>query len=525
MQSVRRWSSIPIVCSRRRRFQDVLRISHPKGWLASPTPEPAYLRGLAYSKDSTKEPAKAKVLQVKQLWASNGGGSDEISSTLWSSDNGDGREWKAVVANETKPDHASFYLQKKLKEIPQKAARLLLPANYPHSVSNGYLGFVSFCFTASIAGSASMVLSTQTLLLAVGIVGQGGSSTSVGIMAGALNWVMKDFMGQLGGIIFASKMGKTKAFDNDPKRWRMVAATALDGATLLEILSPLCYSSLVLPIASIANIGKNIGFLTASASRASLHQSLAVTGNLGDVTVKAGSQSMVASLAGTSLGIGLSTVLDHDILNFGICFVCLAVIHQGCTYLSLQNVSLTHFNRNRLRLAMDHYIHKQTVPSPLDVSKMEGFFPFISTDASKEWLRIGRSLTDVCQTPNDLETCLAYTPNEAYLVRIDRTTQIVDLIYFHSAEERDICRGLYHACLIRHYSKTRQRTDGEVTDEGLSNSTLEDPFQSIVRQAHEQVQRSFSDLFDDLEKDGWDTLSGLTNVEDENAHRIHIERL
>ena len=101
----------------------------------------------------------------------------------------------------------------------------------------------------------------------------------------------------------------------------MVAATALDGATLLEILSPLCHSSFVLPIASIANIGKNIGFLTASASRASLHQSLAVTGNLGDVTVKAGSQSMAASLVGTSLGIGLSSLLSHDVLNFGLCFV------------------------------------------------------------------------------------------------------------------------------------------------------------------------------------------------------------
>merc|ERR1739847_36911 len=111
---------------------------------------------------------------------------------------------------------------------------MLLPDQYPHSVAQGYLGFVSFCFVASIAGSAAMVLSTQTLLLAVGIVGTNSGSSSV--MAGALNWVMKDFMGQLGGIIFASQMGKTKAFDNDPKRWRMVAALALDGATMLEIL-------------------------------------------------------------------------------------------------------------------------------------------------------------------------------------------------------------------------------------------------------------------------------------------------
>lgn len=60
-----------------------------------------------------------------------------------------------------------------------------------------------------------MVLSTQTLLLAVGVIGS--NAQKAGIMAGALNWVMKDFAGQLGGVLFASQMGKTRAFDADPK--------------------------------------------------------------------------------------------------------------------------------------------------------------------------------------------------------------------------------------------------------------------------------------------------------------------
>ncbi|OEU16350.1 DUF647-domain-containing protein, partial [Fragilariopsis cylindrus CCMP1102] len=244
---------------------------------------------------------------------------------------------------------------------------------YPKSVAPGYLGFASFCFTASVAGSAAMVLSTQTLLLAVGIVGQNVPQAS--IMAGALNWIIKDFMGQLGGIIFASRMGKTKAFDRDPKRWRMVSAIALDSATLLEILSPLFHQSLILPVASIANIGKNIGFLTASASRAALHQSLAISGNLGDVTAKSGSQSILASLVGTSLGIGLSTILQHDTFNFGICFICLSAIHQGCTFMSLRNVPLTHLNRHRLHLVLEEYIQSGNILTPIDIAKVEQFIP------------------------------------------------------------------------------------------------------------------------------------------------------
>jgi hypothetical protein len=386
----------------------------------------------------------------------------------------------------------------------------LLPAQYPQSVAKGYFGFASFCFTASIAGSAAMVLSTQTLLFAVGIVG--ASSSSAGVMAGALNWVMKDFMGQLGGIVFASQMGKTKAFDNDPKRWRMVAAIALDGATMLEILSPLCHHSLVLPVASIANIGKNIGFLTASASRAALHQSLATTGNLGDVTVKAGSQSMMASLLGTSLGIGLSTLLQHDTFNFGICFLGLSAIHQGCTYLSLQNVALARFNRQRLHLALDYYLIHREVPSPADVAKMERFFPFVSSSlASSEWLRIGRPLRDVCRNPTELEKCLALAPNEAYLIRLDESTRNVDLIFFDHATEQDICRGIYHACFIRFESSSRE------------SCTRDLALENITRQASGKVQNDFPHLFCQLREQGWDTSSGVTDAEDKNAHRIKLK--
>ena len=210
------------------RGQNIVRNSslhHDRGQLLVSSPR-LYLRWMAHSTKQTDQ--RRKHLEVKELLASNTSShtkEEMILTRLRSSDTENGKEWNLVTrdSNETKQKHKSghgtFLLQKQLEAIPKKAMSLLLPVKYPYSVANGYLGFVSFCFTASIAGSASMVLSTQTLLLAVGIVGQ-TSSGSAGLMAGALNWVMKDFIGQLGGIMFASKMGKTKAFDSDPKRWR-----------------------------------------------------------------------------------------------------------------------------------------------------------------------------------------------------------------------------------------------------------------------------------------------------------------
>ena len=192
-----------------------------------------------------------------------------------------------------------------------------LPANYPHSVCPSYATYASYCFLGSVAGSSAMVLSTQALLVAVGV-----GTQSAAPMAAALNWVMKDGVGQLGGVLFASQLGKggmdvdywknkirkwsgpfyksskkqrgnfqRGTADSNPKRWRMVAALALDLSTLLEIFTPFFGPEYFLPCASIANIGKNIGFLAASASRAAIHQSLTKTegktSNLGDVTAKA----------------------------------------------------------------------------------------------------------------------------------------------------------------------------------------------------------------------------------------------
>jgi hypothetical protein len=81
---------------------------------------------------------------------------------------------------------------------------------------------------------AAMVLSTQTLLLAVGV-----GSTSSAPMAGALNWVlMKDGLGQLGSVLFVSRITSNEngnyTIDKDPKRWRMVSALSMDGVTLLK---------------------------------------------------------------------------------------------------------------------------------------------------------------------------------------------------------------------------------------------------------------------------------------------------
>jgi hypothetical protein len=378
-----------------------------------------------------------------------------------------------------------------------------LPANYPASVAPGYDRFASLCFCASVAGSAGMVLSTQTLLLAVGIVGQNAHTAS--IMAGALNWVLKDGIGQLGGVWFASYMGRSGSsqFDANPKYWRMTAAICLDAATLLEIAAPLVPSGAVLALASVANVGKNIGFLTASASRAALHQSLAIRGNLGDVTAKTGSQSMAASLVGTALGIGLSPLLG-DVPHFMMGFLVLSFVHQGCNYLSLQAVPLSHFNRHRLHLVLQEAIaadgdnnsaenrrqQRRQVLSPAQVAAKETFLPFLKPDDSLDWLVLGSTIQDLGGPAAVQEEVSTTSNNAGYLLtKKHKKDDKLHLVFSRDATASNLLEGMYHAYSVHHHG----------------SAPTKEEFQSFQTQ---------------LEEHGWKLETELMRIEPPKAVRI-----
>jgi hypothetical protein len=229
----------------------------------------------------------------------------------------------------------------------QQAVAVFLPRDYPDSVSPNYIGYVQWQLAATVASSAGMVLSMQSLLYAVGL---GAGSIP---MAAALNWVIKDGLGQLGGVMFASFINNR--FDADPKRWRMISALALDGSTLLELMSPLA-PSLFLPIASVANVGKNVAWLSASATRAGIHRSMTMRENLADITGKSGSQSIAGSLIGTALGIGLSPLIGSDTAVVMSAFGVLSFVHLGCNYASLQGVVLNTLNPQRFEIVVGHFL-------------------------------------------------------------------------------------------------------------------------------------------------------------------------
>lgn len=103
------------------------------------------------------------------------------------------------------------------------------------------------------------------------------------IAAAAYTWVLKDGIGQLGAILFASRYGKN--FDEDIKKWRFMAQMALNISIYIEVMT-LLYPQHFLFLASFANAGKGICFLLSAASRASINLQFSKRNNIGDISGK-----------------------------------------------------------------------------------------------------------------------------------------------------------------------------------------------------------------------------------------------
>ena len=237
----------------------------------------------------------------------------------------------------------------KVRHFTDASISYFLPKGYPASVRPGYVMYVRGQMLSMMLSTAGGVLSMQALLHAVGL-GAGAIP-----LAATLNWVIKDGLGQLGGVIFASFV--SNRFDADPKRWRMASTLAMDSASFIELLTPLAPQYFLL-LASIANIGKNISFLAASASRAAIHKSFAIQENLADLTAKTGSQSIVSSLLGTSLGVSVAALIGDQFHCTVAAYCVCSTVSIAVTYRSLTHVTITSLSLQRLDFMLHDYFEQ-----------------------------------------------------------------------------------------------------------------------------------------------------------------------
>jgi len=305
--------------------------------------------------------------------------------------------------------------------VTSRKENLFLPEGYPETVTSNYLRYTGWNIFQTFCSSALGVLSTQQLLLALGA----NSLTA----SAALNWVIKDGLGQLGGVVYAGTVGNK--FDENPKHYKWMSSLSLNCSCGLEMLSTL-YPGAFLPIAALGTVGKNVSALAGSASKAAIHLSLSKKRNLADLTAKSGTQATASCLFGTFFGTFLGYTFDYSgsLVAFGV----LSASHLYACYKSLDCVVLNTLNPQRLDILLQEFKEKGRVLTPEEVSEKEAT---VRNYKPKD-LVVGKLPSNM-----DIEECMKYWEGKEYL--IVEQPQKTFLVFKEEAEQKELVEGYVEA--------------------------------------------------------------------------------
>ncbi|KAJ2747582.1 hypothetical protein GGI20_000407 [Coemansia sp. BCRC 34301] len=410
----------------------------------------------------------------------------------------------------------------RLRQSYTSLLKPFLPADYKNTVTPEYIHYTKWQFVHNTLGSASGVLATQAMLYAMGL-GAGALPLSV-----AINWVLKDGFGQLGGVVYATMVGQK--FDSDPKHQRFWSAVWLQSATWLEMLTPLA-PHLFLLIGSVANIGKNISWLAMSATKASINKTFCRKENLGDLTAKSGSQATAAGLLGTAVGVLIGATMDVSVYTLIVGFVPLSLISLWGNYKSLLYAITPTLNVERARLMIadalwlngngDVCFEPARLKTPRQVSAVETFMREVRSiqpssqrpgvTISPMLNHVGRRLASgssiaqrkasVAQMVNDAFNPPSTRRSEQYYIGHlpSSNTSNGDLYLWFGirATNSDILRGFYHAMVYRELLAGMSTADNGAYASALSAELCE--------RAYEFSQRTFVNFCQSVTQSGWDT--------------------
>uniref|UniRef100_A0A7N0UY04 Protein root UVB sensitive 4 n=1 Tax=Kalanchoe fedtschenkoi TaxID=63787 RepID=A0A7N0UY04_KALFE len=324
----------------------------------------------------------------------------------------------------------------------------------PLTVADNYIPYLKWKCLHRVFSSALQVLATQAMFRAIGI----GCSRSFA-SAAAFNWVMKDGLGRLFRCIYTATLAS--AFDTNLKRVRFSTSIIFSLSIGLEMLTP-AFPQYFLLIASIANTAKQISLACYLATNSAVHQSFAIADNLGEVSAK----SQIQTVTFDNLGLLLAALLNilcknNERLQAGLPFVAFPIfsaldlvgIYQG-----LKHVHLHTLTKGRLEILINTWIQLGQVPSPAEVSKVEGIDLF-GIKGKESWpVRIG--VLDSTEDVSSMLSVLAMqslSNEDFYLICLEnlstgfkRSCNLgILLCVREGASTRDLILGMMQASYLR----------------------------------------------------------------------------
>ncbi|KAG2542535.1 hypothetical protein PVAP13_9NG643800 [Panicum virgatum] len=225
-----------------------------------------------------------------------------------------------------------------------------VPEGFPGSVTPDYVPFQTWDTLQGLSTYIRAMLSTQ--------------------------WFLRDLTGMLGGILFTFYQGSN--LDSNAKMWRLVADFMNDLGMLMDLLSPLFPSSLIV-IMCLGSLSRSFTGVASGATRAALTQHFALANNAADISAKEGSQETLATMTGMGLGMLLAHITRGHSLSVWASFLSLTVFHMYANYKAVQSLSLTTLNSERASIQLQYFKECSDVLAPKQVSQQEHILPFWSS--------------------------------------------------------------------------------------------------------------------------------------------------
>lgn len=323
-------------------------------------------------------------------------------------------------------------IDSKCLERFESLRKVLLPVGYPCSVSPSYIKFVFLNTGQVIFISVSKVLSTQAMLLAVGL----GQSAALP-MAAVTTWLLKDGLGHLGSLMVGTSINTR--FDSDPKRYKFISMALGQWANLLGILS-LSRPGLFLLLTSLSAALSRIGTLAFTSSRAKIYENFASSRNLGDLMRCSQAQSTLATIIGTGIGIMISPWVGTQVESIIAVFLPVSALTHILAYKAVSKIYLRSLNVQRLEIVLNDWLRDGIIPSYESVGERERFIliprsVYVATNPPILTSFVTRELAE------DLK-------NKGYSVVHDSAKPSVDLFIKEEASATVILRGYFTAFLI-----------------------------------------------------------------------------
>lgn len=261
----------------------------------------------------------------------------------------------------------NFDAKSQIKLMCQKGLSNFLPAGFPDTVKEDYSAYSFWSFIRSTTFYANYALSTQSIMSAVG--------TGAGLAAAGLMFIIKDRIGDIGKIWVVSKYGKN--FDTNPKFWQALGHTGYDVGLGLDMLTPLV-PHLFLPVTSAANLIKSVGEMGSYASSTSVNKHLVKNQNMGEITGKAVSQSLIGAFLGSAVSIGVITLIGKSVPTLITAYIVSTLIHQYASYKAVKALQFDLINQERATCFIEKFIKNNNIPDIKTMNKEEKFLNIMS---------------------------------------------------------------------------------------------------------------------------------------------------